>query len=62
MADQLLTTPELADLLRKSPAMLKLWRHQKRGPAYIKVGRDVRYSQKTVDRWLAAQTRETEAA
>jgi predicted DNA-binding transcriptional regulator AlpA len=62
MANQLLTTPETAEQLRISPAMLKLWRHQKRGPRYIKDGGYVRYSQKAIDAWLKASEQATEAA
>ena len=58
MASQLITTVELGTQLSKSPAMLKLWRHKKYGPPYIKVGRSVRYRQTAVDKWLDSQTRE----
>ena len=39
----LLTPEEAAALLRVTPATVGYWRKQKRGPAYVKIGRRVRY-------------------
>ena len=39
----LLTPEEVAALLRVTPATLTYWRKRKTGPAYVKVGRKVRY-------------------
>lgn len=35
---RLLNTPQAAAILGISPNTLKLWRHKKRGPAFIKLG------------------------
>ena len=43
MNPDLLTPEEAAALLRVTPATLGYWRKQKRGPAYVKIGRRVRY-------------------
>lgn len=56
MGENLLTAAEVAAQLRKSTDMLKLWRHKKTGPPYIKVGRSVRYRQSAVEKWLNSQT------
>lgn len=62
MADhQILTTPEVAEQLRVSVGMLKLWRHQKRGPRYVKDGGYVRYRQSAIDAWLKSREQETAA-
>lgn len=43
---------ELAVELDKSLVTLKRWRLTKRGPPFIKTGRDVLYSRESVRRWL----------
>lgn len=35
---------------------LEKWRQEGRGPAFIKIGRLVRYRQSDIDSWLNAQT------
>jgi len=37
-----------------SAAALRAWRRQGRGPAYIQVGRSIRYRLNDLDSWLAA--------
>ncbi len=44
---------EAAEYLGVSPITLRAWRSQKRGPAYHKSGRAVRYSKVHLDQWLA---------
>ena len=41
--DALLTPREAAEMLRVSPATLADWRVDRRGPAFIRFGRVVRY-------------------
>jgi hypothetical protein len=43
---------EIADL---SPQTLRNWRLQGRGPAYVKLGRAVRYSLNDLIAWLEAR-------
>ena len=38
-----------------SPCTLNQWRSQRRGPAFVKVGRLVRYRLADLDAWLQAQ-------
>jgi predicted DNA-binding transcriptional regulator AlpA len=41
--NDLMKTTEVAAALGKHPQELSDWRHQGRGPAYVKLGRSVRY-------------------
>lgn len=51
----LLTDPETTSLLRLAPGTMALWRHKCRGPAYIKIGRSVRYKYSDILEYLANQ-------
>ncbi len=51
--EQLLTTADLADMLRTSPATVRYWRHTGYGPPGTKVGRRVLYDRQDVEAWLA---------
>jgi Helix-turn-helix domain len=53
----LLTTEELAKLLRCQPETLANWRRRKRGPAYVRVAGRVLYDPSDVRRWLADHLR-----
>lgn len=55
-ADELLTPQELADRLRVPVATVYAWNYKGTGPAFLKLGRHVRYLRVEVDRWLAEQT------
>jgi predicted DNA-binding transcriptional regulator AlpA len=62
--DQKLPTPPLdeRDAARCSgytPAAFRAWRSQGRGPAYIRIGRSVRYRVEDLDAWLTAHRVET---
>ena len=48
---ELLTTEEVAALLKIAPATLVDWRHNQRGPKYYKMGREVRYKLDDVFEW-----------
>jgi len=51
----LMTTVEAARLLALSKKTLECWRHQRRGPRFIKVGgRAVRYRRRDLENFLAA--------
>ena len=56
--DKLLSASELAEILSLSPATLADWRTQKRGPAYINVGRKIWYPKQLFDSWMEAQIQE----
>lgn len=51
VAAELLTTEEVAALLKVAPATLVDWRHEQRGPRYYKMGREVRYRVADVIKW-----------
>lgn len=51
--DELITTEEIAMLLKLSPSTIKAWRVKKMGPAYIRItGRTCRYRMKDITEWL----------
>jgi len=53
-------TPEEVDQEYKLPVnTLKHWRWQGIGPAYLKVGRRIKYRRNDVEAWLDAQSRQT---
>jgi excisionase family DNA binding protein len=52
--DKLLTRREAAELLTLEPATLAVWACHGRGPAYIKVGRSVRYKMSDVEKFIEA--------
>ena len=64
IADQpeCLTNDQTAAWLNIAPGVLHNWRRQGRGPAFIKVGRFIRYRRADVDAWLAANRCGGEAA
>lgn len=51
MTVRLLTTEEVADRFRTSPATVRYWRHLGIGPAGVRVGRRVLYDEMEVIRW-----------
>lgn len=57
-----LTPAELAKRLRVSVKTLANWRVTGRGPAFIKVGGFVRYSEFEITRWEEANTFNSTAA
>lgn len=52
MIEPLLTTKQVATLLGCTEAGLELWRKTEQGPAYLKLGRLIRYRQEDVEDWL----------
>src|SRR5947208_2331442 len=58
LSDALLGNAEAAKKLHLSPQTLRLWRHQGRGPPYIKLGRAVFYHPADIDAFIEAQRRD----
>jgi predicted DNA-binding transcriptional regulator AlpA len=52
----LLEPPDVAEFLGVPVATLSQWRYFGRGPAYISVGKHVRYRTADIEAWLEAQT------
>jgi predicted DNA-binding transcriptional regulator AlpA len=57
--DQLMSPDELAANFGLKKATLADWRSQKKGPRYLKTGREVWYPKDCVDSWAEAQIQET---
>ncbi len=55
--DSLMTITEAAARLRANARTLERWRKQGTGPAYVKVGRGVRYRADDLDAFVERQTR-----
>lgn len=55
----LLTEGETADHLKVTIRCLRDWRTNLRGPAWIQVGRRIRYRMQDVDSWLMSQRQDT---
>ena len=56
--DQLLTEAEVADYLRISLATIRRWRAEGTGPPWLRVGRGIRYSRRSLDAWVERQEAE----
>lgn len=57
VADPAHDEDELAARLRISVRTVQKWRQTNCGPAFIKVGRLVRYRESAIQAWIEAQTR-----
>ena len=55
MASTLLTPTEVAEQLRVSTRTLEFWRHQGRGPAFVRLGKRVRYRPDDLEQFIAEQ-------
>jgi predicted DNA-binding transcriptional regulator AlpA len=51
---QALTEPEAARYIAYSVPFLRLTRRENRGPAFIRIGRSIRYRIADLDAWMAA--------
>jgi predicted DNA-binding transcriptional regulator AlpA len=60
--NDLMKTPEAAAVLGKHPSELSDWRHQGRGPAYVKMGRSVRYRPSDIAEFIASNVVEPKAS
>ena len=54
--DALLTEDAAARILNVSPRTLQAWRMEKRGPAFVRVGRSVRYRRRDLVEWIERNT------
>ncbi len=55
MGKKWLTTKEVAERLNVAPATLTEWRHEGKGPPFVKVSRNcVRYPEDQLERWMAS--------
>lgn len=54
--DALLTEDEAADSLRISVRTLQAWRLKATGPAFIRVGRAIRYRRGDIKAWIKLNT------
>ena len=57
MAVELVTQQQLANELQVSIRTLERWRKDGTGPAFIRVGRSLRYRRSDIDAWLTQQRR-----
>lgn len=55
LLDSLVSPATLAERLGTTERTLSEWRINGRGPAFIRVGRGVRYRPEAVDEWLLSQ-------
>lgn len=53
----LLSSDETAPAIGVTPATLRVWRCQGKGPRYFKIGNLVRYSLDDINAWLDEQSR-----
>ena len=53
---ELLTSREVAELLRVSKPTLARWRALEQGPPFIQIEGSIRYPREAVDKWLADRT------
>lgn len=60
--DPMLDQPSTAEYLDVSERTLEDWRQKKRGPAYVRIGRLIRYRQSDLDAWLKVRTVRCDAA
>jgi predicted DNA-binding transcriptional regulator AlpA len=52
-ADKNLLTPaKVAEILGIKVSLLTNWRHNKKGPSYFKIGKQIRYDKKAIDAFL----------
>lgn len=56
---EIMTTAEVAALLRRPVGTLRYWRHRGEGPASFRVGGSIVYDRAEVRRWLDEQRRAT---
>ncbi len=54
--DALLTPRQAAGLLAVAPRSLESWRHRGQGPAFVRIGRLVRYRASDLERWIGERT------
>lgn len=55
-AFNLITQQELAFMLNVTEPTIRVWRHENRGPDFVKFGKQVFYTRDAVERWLQSST------
>jgi hypothetical protein len=55
--EELIPADETARILHQEPATLTGWRHEGRGPPWVKIGRRCFYRRADIHAWLAEQRR-----
>lgn len=53
--DTLLTADEVAEILGVHKQTVSVWRKEKRGPRYLKIGNRVYYDPQDLDAWLESR-------
>jgi predicted DNA-binding transcriptional regulator AlpA len=56
---QLLDEKQTAALLNCTPAALRRWRREQRGPRYVKLSRLVRYAQSDIEEFVRQSTQQS---
>ena len=59
---ELISSEKASEVLGIRPQTLACWRLYGRGPAFVKVGRLVKYDLKTLNEWILKRTVTTETA
>jgi hypothetical protein len=54
--DGLIVEVHAADMLKVSSRTLQAWRKSKRGPAFVRAGRAIRYRRRDLIAWIEANT------
>lgn len=57
MPQEFLNTKQAAEYLGLKPNTLDIWRQVGKGPAFVKVGRYVRYRRRDIDTWIESRVR-----
>jgi hypothetical protein len=60
--EELVPDTEVAKILHQRTQTLAAWRCEKKGPAYVKVGRRVFYRRSDISEWLGKQRHQPAAA
>jgi predicted DNA-binding transcriptional regulator AlpA len=58
MIENLMSEDELCKALGLTKPTLQTWRSLRKGPPWIKVGRNIFFDKQKVESWLQAQTRD----
>jgi excisionase family DNA binding protein len=53
--ESLLTPSEAAQWLRSTERTLERWRHEQRGPAFVRLGRRIGYRRADLNAWVERQ-------
>ena len=50
--DEWMTTQDVAELTKFSTSTLKVWRNERKGPPFYKIGSAIRYKEEDVRLWF----------